>query len=150
MKTATVPTSQHTRIHEQLMEHWDACKGKRAIPLESDINPEELSAIWDHCFLIRVADDTFAYQYLGTALTEAYGDNLMGREICESLIYPHPEPLFHAFQRARASAQPVYDENQFLNAKHMVVKYRSCVLPLAAEGQEGVGFLIGAMNWKAY
>lgn len=132
------------------MEYWSEKAGKRSMPLESDINTDDIGDIWDHCFLVRVSDRSFLYQYLGQSLTGAYGDDLTGREICESLIYPHPEPLFRSFQKVQSSAQPVHDENEFTNTKGMVVKYRSCVLPLAAKDVKAVGYLLGAMNWRAY
>ena len=132
------------------MEYWSSSAGKRPMPLESDINPEDIASIWDHCFLVRVGDGAFAYDYMGSALVEAYGDNVIGREICESLIYPHPEPLFRTFQKVTVSGQPVHDEAEFTNKNGMVVKYRSCVLPLSQKGEEGVAYLLGGMNWKAF
>jgi hypothetical protein len=144
------PASQHYRLHEQLMEYWTSLLKGRPMPFETEVNSEDIASIWDHCFLVRVANDSFAYDYLGASLVEAYGDNFTSREICESLIYPHPEPLFRTFQKVKVSCQPVHDEDEFTNQNGMVVKYRSCVLPLAKHGHEGVAFLLGGMKWKAY
>lgn len=142
--------TNHIRVHERLMEYWQTLPLDGGLPFEADIDTEALADVWDHCFLVRVGENGFFYQYLGNALTGAYGDDLTGREICESLIYPHPEPLFRAFQQVVASGQPVHDDNAFTNTKGQVVKYRSCVLPLAAKNARGVAYIIGAMNWKAY
>ncbi|MFZ4125371.1 MAG: PAS domain-containing protein [Rickettsiales bacterium] len=147
MELAEIPKLH--RLHEQLMDYWYRVANGRAMPLESDINPDDLLGIWQNCFLVRVGDGNFAYDYLGDALVEAYGENLTSREICESLIYPHPEPLFRTFQEVTVSAQPVYVDDAFTNKNGLLIKYRSCVLPLAKAGEQGVAFLLGGMRWKA-
>lgn len=144
------PTTHH-RIHELLEAYWLRVRGTRALPREADIKPEELGAVWGSCFLVSIrANGSFAYHYLGDDLRDAYGDELLGREITETLLYPHPESLLHTFRKVVAQRQPVTDESQFVNGKGTTVKYRSCVLPLAGADGEHVSFLLGGMKWKAF
>lgn len=138
------------RLHEQVMDYWQRAANGRTMPLESDINPDDLLGIWQNCFLVRVGDGSFFYDYLGDTLVEAYGENLTSREICESLVFPHPESLFRTFQQVTISAQPIYVDDEFTNKNGLIIKYRSCVLPLGKENQTGVAFLLGGMKWKAY
>lgn len=138
------------RINEQLMAYWQSMRKGRLMPLESDINPSDLAAIWPDCFLVQSHEDSFRYDYLGASLIEAYGDDFTGHEICEALLYPHPESLFRTFHRVYATAAPVMDESEFKNSKGVVIKYRSSVLPLAHASRSGVAFLLGGMRWKAY
>ncbi|OYW13567.1 MAG: hypothetical protein B7X02_01920 [Rhodospirillales bacterium 12-54-5] len=139
------------RLNEQLEQYWRALKGDRALPREDEVDPDQLKEIWDSCFLVQLrADDVFSYSYLGKSLIEAYGDDLTGNEISESLIYPHPPSLSQTFRAVTKSAQPVFDESEFTNANNMLVKYRSCVVPLGAYNVTGVGFLLGGMKWKIY
>lgn len=138
------------RINELLQLYWQELKGNRPLPLEHEVSAEALKDIWNSCFLVVKRHGSFAYEYLGTDLLDAYGDDLTGKEITEALLYPHPKSLFEAFQAVSTTALPAMDEGEFTNARGQVVKYRSCVLPLAAQGGDGVAFLLGGMKWKAY
>lgn len=142
----------HHRIHEFLETYWQRLRGPRAMPRESEVKPEELGPVWGSCFLVSLRPNgSFAYNYLGDELREAYGDDMLGREITETLLFAHPQSLFNSFQRVVGQCQPVVDESEFVNAKGSIIKYRSCVVPLAgAEGDNGVRFLLGGMKWKAF
>ncbi len=138
------------RINERLKAYWaEKCQGRR-MPMESDINAEEIADIWPNCFLVDVANSGFEYDYLGNSLIEAYGDDLRGKAVCEALLYPHPVSMLKTFQAAVNKAQPMMDENEFRNTQGVLVKYRACVLPLASAQAPGVCYLIGAMKWKAF
>jgi hypothetical protein len=143
--------SHHARIDEQLEEYWQQLRGDRALPREDEIDPASIKDIWSACFLVTSRfDGTFAYTYLGDALVEAYGDDLTGREIADTLLGAHPKSLLGSFEKAVRDGMPVTDEGEFVNSKGIPIKYRSCVLPLAGTHGEGVGFLLGGMKWKAY
>ena len=145
-----IADTQKHRINERLKDYWQGlCRG-RSMPLEADIAMEELKEIWDYCFLITVRGDHFAYSYLGESLIDAFGDDVTGREITETLLYPHPQSLLGTFRNVVESGAPAEDESEFKNSLGATVKYRSCVLPLAAENVEGVAFLLGGMKWKAF
>lgn len=138
------------RIYEVLEQQWESLRGDRAMPNESDINPEALKNVWDSCFLVLPRPGGFAYSHLGRALVDAYGDDLAGREITEKLVYPHPPSLLKTFGEVVRTGAPVTDESEFVNSRGVRIKYRSCVLPLGHAGREGVQFLLGGMKWKAY
>ena len=144
-------TASHSvRINDFLQQYWRELRGDRPLPFEDEVNPEALAAIWDSCFLISRSGDVFSYAYLGNRLIEAYGDNLTGHEVTEALLYPHPQSLFDTFERVCREENPAMDENSFMNALGQHIRYRSCVLPLAARGHAGVAFLLGGMKWKVY
>ena len=143
-------TIPHQRLNELLLEYWQSLHKGRSMPLESDVSPADLASLWPHCFLVHAEKGTFRYDYLGTALVEAYGDDLTGHEICETLLFPHPDSLFAAFENVKANAVPAFDEGEFINNLGLVIKYRSVVLPLGHRSEPGVAFLLGGMRWKAY
>lgn len=143
-----IATPQH-RIHDRMQSYWLQLRRDRAMPLESDVVLGDLGDIWASCFLVSVEDNSFAYDYLGAAIVVAYGDNITGKEISETLVYPHPPSLVNTFKNVVLSGAPAIDESEFLNSKGAMVKYRSCVMPLAdATGK--VTFLLGAMKWKVF
>lgn len=141
------------RINERLITYWQSLKTATGLPLESAIEPAALADVWDHCFLLRVERDrenTYTYAMLGKSLVQAYGDDWTGRTICEALLYPHPKPLFSAFEEVVATSQPHTDDNEFANPQGLLVKYRSCLVPLAREEGGKVAYILGGMKWKAY
>ena len=142
-------TGQH-RIHERLNAYSESLRGERALPLESDIVIEDLQDIWSSCFLVTVKDGKFSYSYLGDQLVDAYGDDFTGKEIAETLVYPHPPSLVKTFSAVASSGVPKFDESEFANSRGDTVKYRSCVLPLAGPDGNSVAFLLGGMKWKAF
>lgn len=150
MSTDSEMPARHTRINEQLQQYWHELANGRAYPLESEINTDLIKDIWPSCFLVTVKNSSFAYDYLGTSLIEAYGDDITGREVTEQLLYPHPPALLSSFKRVVLSGQPEMDDSEFTNANGTLVKYRSCILPLGARGRDGVAFLLGGMKWKAF
>lgn len=143
------------RINEYLLAYWDVKRQGRPFPSEKEIEPAELSEIWDSCFLVRynegVADENeFTYLYLGTALVEAYGgDDASARDICSRLIFPSSMSLVHKFREIIMTQKPAEEINEFLNARKLLVKYRSTMLPLADE-RGVVRYIIGGMKWKAF
>lgn len=144
------PQQHPSRINEKLIQYWDELRGNRPLPLESEINTDALKDIWGACFLITVKPNGFAYDYLGGDLLAAYGDDLTGREITETLLYPHPKALFEQFGEVKKTARPATDENEFTNSRQQNIKYRSSVVPFAARERDGVSFLLGGMRWKAF
>lgn len=143
-------STSNQRLNELLLEYWQSLRKGRPMPLESDVSPADIAGLWPHCFLVHAEKDTFRYDYLGTALVEAYGDDLTGHEICETLLFPHPDSLFATFQNVKNSGEPALDEGEFTNHRGFVIKYRSVVLPLGHRSEAGVRFLFGGMRWKAY
>lgn len=140
----------HHRINEKLEHYWQDLRGGRAMPLESEVDIAALGGIWDYCFLVSVHDGRFAYSYFGSELIRAYGDDVTGKEITETLLYPHPQSLTETFDKVVRTAQPQVDDSEFTNSEGALIKYRSCVVPLGAFAMDGIAFLLGGMKWKAY
>lgn len=144
---------QHNRINEKLQEYWQALRGGRLYPQESDINPEAIRDIWDHCFLVSINEEDlkqgYKYTYLGTGLIEAFGDDLTSRDISARLIETSSQPLIASFEQVIRTGRPFSEESQFTNSPGMVIKYRSCILPLG-DNPEKVDYILGAMKWRAF
>ena len=144
--------AEKRRINEFLKTYWEGLRRGRPYPYETEIDIRQLELIWDSCFLVRKEDGDekpYNYLYLGTALINAYGDDLNEREVCERLIFPSSMSLVHRFDEVMHEGKPVLDESEFTNNSGMLIRYRSIMLPLAKENGT-VGFIIGGMRWKAF
>ncbi len=145
--------SDEHRYHSRLQKYWEELRGDKHFPKESDINPDELQDIWDSCFLISIDDVTrrlgYRYSYMGHELMEAYGNGDGGTGVSSTLISTDNTPMVHKFNEAVNGKKPVTDEAEFVNQRHVNIRYRTCILPLGtAEGE--VTHLLGCMRWKMY
>lgn len=143
----------HRRVNEQLKSYWQTVCAGRDFPGESEISPDSLSDIWASCFMVRcdgtIDEPEFRYIYLGQDLIEAYGDDLNEKEICEKLAYPNNHELNAQFSKVMQIRAPLDIESEFTNSKGLLIKYRSCLLPLAKDVPNEVGYVLGGMRWKA-
>ena len=142
------------RIDEILQSYWDMLRGTRPYPHEADIEPAALSTIWNSCFLIKlsaseIAERGYRYTYLGTDLIEAFGDDVTLQEVSTRLIDPASASLMRQFEKVAQAGIPVTDEAEFTNKHGVLIKYRSCIVPLG-EKPDHVDYLLGGMKWKAF
>ncbi len=143
-------SGKHQRITEVLQDYWQQKNAGGIMPSEEDIDPQDLGDLWEHCFLVqKMPDNKFMYLHMGSAIIEAYGDDLTGQEVCEKLVGQLHEPLVAKFHETIERGRPVLDESSFINRKQMDIRYRTCLLPLRKQAREAA-YILGGMKWKAY
>lgn len=145
---------QQNRINERLLAYWQTLRGRRPYPEEREIDPEAIKDIWDSCFLVKDISKNsgrqgFRYDYLGAELIRVFGDDAVNREVSAKLIDPTSPPLVKSFEQVIRTGKPVEEENEFTNAEGMLIKYRSCMMPLGVPG-DGVNYVLGGMKWKSF
>lgn len=139
----------YTRLTDILMGYWEGLKKNKGLPSENDINPDELSGVWDDCFLAQVmSNGRYRYSYLGKNLIEAYGDDLEKDEI-DYLVSTSGHKTIEKFDEVVKNREPISDKGEFTNSKHLLIKYRQLLLPFLDTGGK-VGFILGGMRWKAF
>lgn len=153
MQSVTTKNDMHHRYHEMLWDYWNRLRGKRDYPSESEIDPDAIAEIWSSCFLINNDDVTkrvgYRYSYLGDALIEAYGDDVKNPDVALRLISTGSIPLVKKFDEVIKTQKPTIDESEFVNLRHVKIKYRACMLPLGTK-EAGVTHILGCMRWKVY
>lgn len=142
------------RITERLTSYWEEVRAGRPCPAEADIDPNELEDVWDACFLVQIKEKankkhTFFYNYLGSDLLEAYGDDLTGKEIYAELLDYGTDNIAQDFESVATSGQPLVKESEFRNRRGLLIRYRFCVLPLTNAADQ-IAYLFGGMKWKAF
>lgn len=140
------------RSHTQLRKYWDSLRKNRPFPRESDIDPDAIADIWPSCFLVSIDAVTrrlgvYRYSYLGEKIIEAYGDNGSDSDVASYMMSATDIPMIEKFDEVRDTKKPVIDEAEFINKRHLKVKYRTCLLPLGHTENE-VSHIIGCMRWK--
>ena len=120
------------------------------MPSETDINPEDISDLWDYCFLVHTKDlnkADYTFTYLGPAVLDAYRGGLSGNDV-NGVIAPHIGRLTEHYTQIQKTHKPVIDEGEFLNLNNQVVKYRQCLLPLGEKNR--VDAIFGGMRYKIF
>lgn len=148
------PEGIEQRITRRLLSYWDANKSDAELPLASNINRDDLQDVWDDCFLVEVkgSEDKgfeFRYNYIGSSIIAAYGDEVTGADIQTSLLSPEGKHVMDIFEEVVEMKTPVIDEAEFTNLQHVVVRYRQCILPFSDKNGK-VTHLLGGMRWGAF
>lgn len=148
-----MPSADEQRYHSRLKQYWDSLRGDRAFPCENDINPDTIRDIWDSCFLICIDDVTrrigYRYSYMGQHLVEAHGNDEENAQLTLTLKPTDDALMVRSFNDALQTRQPVVDESEFVNRKHIHIRYRYCILPLGTPDGT-ITHLLGCMRWKMY
>jgi hypothetical protein len=138
------------RLTLQLMSYWERIRGARAMPRESDVNPDELNDLWDDCFLVHASNltqDDYNFVYLGDNIRMALSGGVTDdpARFAQSLNVKRLSP---SIAKALKSQTPVIEEGELLNDLNQLVKYRQCLLPLG-DGEKVLA-VFGGMRCKVY
>ena len=138
------------RLSLRLLRYWSEKKGARAMAVENDLDPEELGADWDYCFLLQARDvaniEDYNFTYLGQKIMKAYFDKAID-EHNEFMVGPNAFRLSNHFARVLETSDPVLDEGEFATIHGRRVLYRQVLLPLGAS-DSAVEAIFGGMNYK--
>ena len=148
-----MPEALQHRYHEVLLKFWEELRGDRLFSQESEIDPDALEEIWPSCFLISIDDVTrrigYRYSYLGSELIEAYGEDANNPDVIMRLVSSDSMPMVKKFNEVVEGRHPVIDEAEFVNIKHLNIRYRTCMLPLGTTDGT-VTHILGCMRWRSY
>ncbi len=148
-QTETYPYGER-RLSLRLLRYWHEKRGSRQLPIENDIDPEELGADWEFCFLLQSRDvaniEDYNFTYLGEKIMKAYFDKAID-EHNQFMVGPNAFRLSSHFSRVLETNAPVLDEGEFETVHGRRVLYRQVLLPLGAPGK-GIEAIFGGMNYK--
>lgn len=137
------------RLTLRLLNYWEDIKGDKFLPHENDIDPDQLSDLWEYCFVIQVRDldkSDYNYTYLGTAIREAYTAGIDNED--PDIASPNANKLTLKYQHVITTVQPVLEEGEFNNMRGQIIKYRQCLLPLGTD--RTVEAIFGGMRFKIF
>jgi hypothetical protein len=145
-----VTSNDQHQLTQRLIAYWQQKRGRRPMPEENDIDPDELAADWDYCFLLQSRDifniQDYNFTYLGAGIKQAYFDNLFD-EHNEFLIGPNAYHLSKHFNKVLHTKAPVMDEGEFCTLQGRCIRFRQVLLPLG-DAQGNVLAIFGGMSHK--
>ena len=138
------------RLGIRLLRYWNEKRGAQPFAVENDIDPDELGADWEYCFLLQSRDvaniQDYNFTYLGQKIMTAYFDKGIDAHN-EFMVGPNAFRLSKHFTQVLENKEPVMDEGEFETVSGRRVLYRQVLLPLGAEGK-GIEAIFGGMNYK--
>jgi hypothetical protein len=138
------------RLSLRLLRYWDEKRGARAMPIESDIDPDVLGDDWEYCFLLQARDVAtiadYNFTYLGDKILRAYFDTSIDAHN-PHMIGPNAFRLSRYFNRVIETQAPVMDEGAFETLQGRQILYRQVLLPLGAVDKD-IDAIFGGMNYK--
>jgi len=130
---------------KRLQAYWERKKGARPAPPKSAIDPVELRDLLPNILLIDVVGNPprFRARLFGSALVEAYGEEVTGKFGEEvDLDAVHAE-LMGFVERAAAKCKPQYLRAAFTKRNGRHLQYEQILLPLSEDGTK-VNMLLSA------
>ena len=136
--------ARQKRLVGKLLSYWEEKRGARAWPALADIDPEEISELWPHCFILDVANfrDFPYFHYLGPRLARYSGIFLSGRYDWSRTLLK--KSVCH-YKEALERSAPVLLEEELTQYDNAKLLFRSILLPLSDDG-DTINFLLGAAN----
>lgn len=134
------------RLIWQLLDYWETKRGARAYPSLDDIEPDEISDLWPHCFVLDVKNfkDFPYFHYLGPRLARYSGVFLSGKHDWSRTLLK--KSVCH-YKEALQRRAPVLVEEDLIQYDNRHLLFRSVLLPLSDDGAT-INFLLGAANGK--
>jgi hypothetical protein len=139
----------YNRLTDALWNYWNALclKSGKEMPLESQIDPDQLEGFWEDCFLIESTNHGYAFNYMGENLIEAYGKDLDNETMTKTML-PKNHPVARRYDIVTVQRKPMHDSSEFINSSGQKIYFRQLLLPFAdSEGK--IKYVLGGMRWKA-
>jgi len=144
------------RLTKRLQVYWDSLRKDSPLPKFERFNGSALADVIGNCCWWSAEISTnsldkkhrYTFLYMGSSIKEAVGKDMTG-EILSSKIANFPATkIVTKMDLVMEQKIPMEDEGQFINDKHKIVKYRSCLLPFGNEDRV-TNVLLG-LSWSAF
>lgn len=148
-----IPNAENERrLPVRLLNYWNKIRGARRFPSERLIEPEEIAALWNHCYLIQVNDLENRlkadFTYLGPEIIKTYKQYLAGEDT-QDIIVPNSSKLVPNFRQVIERREPIMQADVFITSRGNTIRFRQCMLPLG-EHDDRVEAIFGCMQLKLY
>lgn len=144
--------SAERRITHRLIDYWQRIKGDRVLPMEGDIDSEDVGDMWDDCFLmsVRLGDGSlpvFSFGYIGRTLQDLYREDSFSGQ---PMLLPLPvDKLSSFFNEMILTKLPIVENVENFSHEGKILKYRLCLLPLGTKDGE-IKAIFGGLRYKFF
>lgn len=141
------------RLVNRLENYWNLIRRGKPMPEIAMFNSAPIEDLWHKCMKIEIQptqDGTsFTYRYLGSSITTMFGRDITNTTVNMKMTKYPLGVIVRAMDNCMIMKTFVIDENQFVNEKGKIVKYRSCVMPFGNE-TKGITHLIMGISDRQF
>jgi len=142
------------RLTSRLTDYWNRLRKDSPVPKWESFNAPAMEDIWKQCCKWSVdpaQNDNFiyTYQYVGESVKEALGADPTGKVFTGQFQHLPGARLVKRMDECVKTQTLIFDEGQFPNEKHKIVKYRSCMLPFGIKEGKITHVVLG-LSWRAF
>ena len=137
------------RLNIRLLDYWQVLRGERSYPTLQDFKFDAVDGLKPFSFLLEFSDGDIdpVFRYIGEALTEDCGQNLLQKPVSEVPRHTLLTQVTDHCLQVLAHKAPISFEAEYIDAAGDDVLYRSILLPLSSDG-EVIDCVVGAINRK--
>ena len=145
---------QH-RLTERLANYWNLLKKDNVLPNFSQFNPSAITDIWQNCILFTVQPTAvgtmplLGFQAIGDKLNPLFGNEMIGKIVNFSQKHFQGATIIRRTDEVLDKPEPLFDEGQFVNSNHKVVKFRSCLMPFGTKDGHVTHIVLG-LSWREF
>ncbi len=125
-------------IIQEAREYWSRCRGDRAIPSRTDIDPGDIRHILPNVILIDVLREPldFRYRLIGTEIDRHSSERHTGKRISEIQGRAAPSSVWDNLKRVVDTREASETSVPYVGPLKDFVTTRQIVLPLSGDGEE--------------
>jgi hypothetical protein len=146
------------RLTTRLIDVWNRLSHEEDIPDFSKLNVSTIEDLWQSCMVLvpmpkststNRAQTTLKLHHIGRKVSDVIGNASVGTYIVARTRQFAGERIIQRIDELLDQPQPIEESGQFINDRHKVVKYRSCLLPFGNR-QEGVTHVLVGLAWREF
>jgi hypothetical protein len=132
-----------------LWRYWDEKRMARVMPRRCDLDPPlEIPRLLPHLLLVERAEGRFRWRLAGTAVVDAYGQELTGRFIDEVISAARRDAAHRHYAAVFETARPIFVRNRYISRNTTEFVVSRIILPLAGGDEDAVYLLLLAQTFQ--
>jgi hypothetical protein len=146
---------QDQRLNTRLTNYWNLLRKAQPMPEYGHLNRAAIHDIWEQCIIYRIeqvqagALPEFYFLSIGEKLASMYGRDMLGKTVSAGNKQFAGAEVLKKLPALLLEPAPIFDEGQFVNKQHKIVKYRACLLPFGSpEGK--VTHVMCGLSWREF
>ncbi len=144
-----LPQGMERRLVLRLLSYWRELRAEGEFPSFADVDPDEMSDMWSHCFAIEIFEDDSepVFRAMGDELAATTDYSLIDQGVTVAQERTLASVAITFLPEVLRKGVPVSRGDEFFKADGTQVLYRSILLPMSDDGDRISGIL-GAVNCR--
>jgi hypothetical protein len=132
-----------------LWRYWDGKRAAGVMPRRRDLDPLiEIPKLLPHLLLVERIDGRFRWRLVGSAVVEAYGQELSGRWVDEVISAARRDTAHRHYATVFDTARPIFARNRYISPKQTEFVVSRICMPLAADDGVAVHQVLQAQTFE--